>query len=839
MMYLKTYQVKVVSALKAFFAKAHSTKTEIEKASSLLPANLRQSLNWVSATYQNLGYSFQDLPRTGLGNPYPRVVIKVPTGGGKTLLAVEAIREYQNLFVQRKTGLVVWVVPSETIYTQTVQKLRDKGNYLRQLLDQCSGGNTLIFEKGQRLTKQDVEQNLVVLFVMIQSVSRKNGKESLRVFQDSGGYEAFFPLDHRYDLHKQLIEQVPNLDVFAGTDSAMPQIKTSLGNAIRLTNPLMIIDEIHKVFSDQQRKTIDDLNPAMILGFSATPKENMNIIIRISGLELKNEDMIKLDMHILPPSNKRIIGWQTMLKEIKQHRDKLEKAATKLQKDRNIYIRPIALIQVEATGKDQRGKRNRIHSLDAKEQLIALGVPLDDIAIKTSAQNDIEDVDLFSQHCPVRYIITKEALKEGWDCSYAYILGVIPNVSSNTSITQLIGRILRQPFAKKTGIRELDESYVYYAKGSSGDLIKQVQTGFKQEGLEDLISKVKPRKSSDDVQTRVVKIRKEFSRKYRGAFYLPVWVMVEESGKKRKFNYHVDIKPNLGFESFQLSDPQIIAVANALSEETKERRTLAVTLDEQSHTKVEDEVTQVGEISEVSLSYATRRFSEVVENPFLARKKAEEFITLLENKCGRAKVKSHFGFIIAELVNFLNSYRFEREETAFRSMIQTGKLVLAVSDNPTVGYSVPTAESISIDRAPNPFSKYLYEDMELSSLNSLETKVAGILDQQEKLVWWFRNKISRGWYSIQGWRQNKIHPDFVAAKRKGDGALELVYVLESKGEHLLGSADTEYKNKVLQEMTKTKPQTYQMEINFGQVNENVAFYLVEQGKEDAEIRSLF
>ncbi len=564
----------------------------------------------------------------------------------------------------------------------------------------------------------------------------------------------------------------------------------------------------------------------------------MNIIVRISGLELKNEDMIKLDMHIIPPSNKRIIGWQTMLKEIKQHRDKLEKVAVKLQKDSNIYIRPIALVQVEATGKDQRGKHKRIHSLDAKEQLIALGVPPDEIAIKTSSQNDIEDVDLFSQHCPIRYIITKEALKEGWDCSYAYILGVIPNVSSNTSITQLIGRILRQPFAKKTGIRELDESYVYYSKGGSRDLIKQVQSGFKQEGIEDLITNVKYRTSGDN-QKKEVKIRKEFSRKYRGAFYLPVWVMIEESSNKRKFSYHTDIKPDLPFDSFQISDAQIIAVANSLSEETKERRTLAVTLDERSHTKFEDDVVHVDDITEVSLSYATRRFSDVIENPFLARKKVEEFISILENRCGRDKVKEHFGFIVAELVNYLHNYRLEREEAAFRNLMQTGKLVLAVSDDPDIGYSVPPTDSISVDRTPNPYSKYLYSDVELSSLNSLETKVANILDEQEKLVWWFRNKVSRGWYSIQGWRQNKVHPDFVAAKKKENGTLELVYVLESKGEHLLGSPDTEYKSKLLSEMTRTKAQPYQMELEFGKVNEQVAFYVVEQGKEDVSIRGLF
>jgi type III restriction enzyme len=836
--YLKNYQVKVVNALNAFYSKAHATKTEIEKAGKSLPEHLRHTLNWVSETYMQLGYNFQDVPHTGLGNPYLRTVIKVPTGGGKTLLAVEAIREYQNRFVQRKTGLIVWVVPSETIYTQTVQKLRDKGNYLRQLLDQSSGGNTLILEKGQRLTRQDIDENLVILFVMIQSVSRHNAKEALKVFQDSGGYESFFPLDHRYDLHKQLLEQVPNLDSISGADSAMPQVRTSLGNAIRLTNPLIIIDEIHRVFSDQQKKTIDNLNPSMVLGLSATPREDMNILVSISGLELKNEDMIKLDMHIFPPSTRRGSGWQTMLKEIKEHRDRLEQKATELLKNTGIYIRPIVLVQVEATGKEQRG-RGRVHSLDAKETLIEFGISADEIAIKTSAQNDIEDVDLFSQHCPIRYIITKEALKEGWDCSYAYILGVIPNVSSNTSITQLIGRILRQPYAKKTQVRLLDESYVYYAKGQSGDLIEQVKVGFKNEGLDDLIQKVKPRKSSEEVQAKTVGIKKEFLKNYRGSLYLPVWLKIEDAEKKRKFNYDIDIKPHLNFESVALTEEQSKRIEESLSEETKERKTFAVTLDEQSHTKIDTELSESKDVTEMSLSYMTRRFAEIVENPFLARKKASEYLGVLEGQLGKDKVRDHFGFVVGQLVDMLNGHRLSQEESVFKELLESGKVLLAVSDDENLGYLVPTKDAISVDRIPNQYQKNLYEDVEVSSLNSLEKKVADILDAQEKLLWWFRNKVSRGWYALQGWRKYKIRPDFVAAKKKEDGSIELVYVLESKGEQLLGNPDTEYKDSVMREMTKAKIQAYQLELKFGKINERAEFYVVGQGEEETKIRTLF
>jgi type III restriction enzyme len=138
-MFLKNYQIKVVGELKRFFQTARETRDAIETAKKALGKDAHY-LDWVQIAFNKLHKPYNDQSINGCGNYYPRICIKVPTGGGKTLLAVEAIREYKNLFDQRRTGLVVWIVPSETIYTQTVNKLKDKGNYLRQLLDQCSGG---------------------------------------------------------------------------------------------------------------------------------------------------------------------------------------------------------------------------------------------------------------------------------------------------------------------------------------------------------------------------------------------------------------------------------------------------------------------------------------------------------------------------------------------------------------------------------------------------------------------------------------------------------------------------------------------------------------------------
>ena len=842
-MYLKKYQIKVVNALRQFLQTARDTKTSFDIAKQALPENMRHTLNWVQTTFQTTGLEYKDRCTNGLGNSYPRMVIKVPTGGGKTLLAVESIREYQNLFAQKRTGLVVWIVPSETIYSQTVQKIRDKGNPLRQLLDQCSGNRTIILEKGQRLTTNDIEENLVILFVMIQSISRTNGKEALKVFQDSGGYDSFFPADNRYDLHEQLLKQVPNLDFISPLGTEQPLIMTSLGNAIRISKPFIIIDEIHKVFSENARKTIDSLNPEFVLGFSATPKAEMNVLVTITGLELKEEEMVKLDMHILPPLSKQENDWKAMVKEIKEHREKLEEIAKQYQKDTGVYIRPTALIQVEATGKDQRG-RGKVHSLDVKEYLVSLDVNPDEIAIKTSSQNDIEDVNLFSQDCPVRFIITKEALREGWDFSFAYILGIIPNVNSNTGVTQLVGRILRQPFARKTGVKELDESYVYYTKGDTREILDRVSTGFKNEGLEDLVTKLKFRDNEAINATKTVKIKKEFSEKFQNSFYLPVWVMVDKDGSKRRFNYETDIKPKIDFSKVLLDDEFLTKLESSLSNETKERKAFAITLNDSSKATFVEEQSQTNGKAEINIDYLTRRLNEIIENPFLARIIGTKHLSQIEEKIGQEKLKEHYSFIVSQLCKKFQEEKAKQEEEIFLEELKAQNLVLAVSDDDTVGFKIPKEDVITVSPIPSTYKYYLFDDVEITAMNTLERKVGDLLDKQEKILWWFRNKVNRKWYSIQGWQQNKIRPDFVAAKRTEDNHLELVYIIESKGEHLLGNVDTTYKKKVLDIMTKQKQlkniKAYQTQIPFEEyvINDKVECYLIEQGKEEEKIKEI-
>lgn len=841
-MYLKKYQQRVISEIKEYLRVAKETKLSFETAMEALPEDMRDSLNYVKKTHEKLKLEYNDESKNGLNRFYPRVNLKIPTGGGKTILAVEAIKEYQTLFAQKKTGLVVWIVPKEIIYKQTVERLRDKGHPYRQLLDQASGGKTIIAEKGQKLSKQDIEENLVILFIMSQSVSRTNSEESLKVFKDSGGFDSFFPEDNRYDLHYQWLEKVPNLDTM-WQNGEQAQLITSLGNAVRVSKPFIIIDEFHKVFTPLAKTTIDNLNPEFILGLTATPKELMNNLSKVTGLELKDEEMVKLDLHIIPPVGNIDNDWKAMLQSITNKRNVLEQKAIQYRQETGQYIRPIALIQCERTGKDQRGN-GFVHSEDVKEHLISEGINPSEIAIKSSDKNDIENIDLFSTDCQIRYIITQSALNEGWDCSFAYVLGIIPNVNSNTSVTQLIGRILRQPRAKKTGIKELDESYVYYSKGDTNNLLNNVIKGFEDEGLGDLVTQLQISNKPEVNPKKTVKIKEQF-KKYEYAFYLPVWVTTfGVENKFRKFKYAFDIKPYLDFENYFLTTEVISEIKNSLSKEKSERNTFSITITEENQIAPQVETIQNELKDNISLSYITGRFGEIIENAFLARKKAVEFIEILKNEIGIENLSNYFSFITALLTKHLEKYKHFREEQIFKEALNNGVIKLAITNDKNSGFRVPENDVITTTNSPNLYNLNLYDDVEISTLNTLEKKVIDVLEKQETTLYWFRNKVAKNWYAIQGWRENKIRPDFVVAKKKDNDKIEIVYLIESKGEHLLGNNDTTYKNQVFQTMTeqyKNKSiKTYQIEIDFGDnvLNDAVEAYLIEDKNEEQQIRQL-
>ncbi|MBI2058861.1 MAG: hypothetical protein HYT87_03745 [Nitrospirae bacterium] len=88
-------------------------------------------------------------------------------------------------------------------------------------------------------------------------------------------------------------------------------------------------------------------------------------------------------------------------------------------------------------------------------------IPTDQIAIATGQTRGVEDVNLFARQCPIRFIITIQALREGWDCSFAYVLCSVADTGSQRAVEQVLGRILRLPGAKRKRSPELNNAHAF------------------------------------------------------------------------------------------------------------------------------------------------------------------------------------------------------------------------------------------------------------------------------------------------------------------------------------------------------------------------------------------
>ncbi|MFT4202694.1 MAG: DEAD/DEAH box helicase family protein [Chitinophagaceae bacterium] len=791
-MKLKNYQDKVLKELKEYLSELSDFKAKYEKVLEF-DADMAKDYNFPKRAWEkSTGRSIYSSKINGLDEPMPDIYLKVPTGGGKTLLACHALDSIQKTYLKRETGLVLWVVPSTQIYRQTIKALKDRNHPYRQVLDISSGGRTLIKEKTEMFNRLDVEEHLVVLLLMLPSANRQN-KETLKVFRDQGGFTDFFPREDDFEGHKKLRELLPNLDCFTTEMEVFgTQIKTSLGNTLKVLRPLVVIDEGHRAYGETARNTICNFNPSFILELSATPPPNSNELVKITGRELHEEEMIKLDIHL---TNKTSLDWQDTLLASFEKRNDLEKKAKEYEANTGEYIRPICLIQVERTGKDQRDKKY-IHAEDAKEYLIKkCNVPESHIAIKSSEKDDIEGIDLFANDCEIRYIITKQALQEGWDCSFAYVLTVLTNPSSATGITQLVGRILRQPFARKTKVQDLDECYVFTFRQNAKSLVSDIKKGLEDEGLGDIAGRI----VSDEAGTytgglreREMQYRPGF-KKFEGKIYLPKFVVQEEKSW-RDIMFEADILRWIDWNDINIDEIKNLSLQNKLSKE--QEIVLGLSSEEQELLRETGRAEKTGTL-EIDLVFLSRQITELIPNPWYGYEIGKKAIDLLQTKYDRETVAANFVFIIEELKKILDKERNRLSEQVFRKMVSDKKLCFFLIENKG-GFVLPSRIKVKSNKQlvrndNTPIQKSLFDYVPEENINDLEKSVAIYLDEQEKLLWWYRN-MSRQDYHIQGWKRNKIYPDYIAANKYNDD-YRTVYVLETKGIHLRNE-DTKYKEDV-------------------------------------------
>lgn len=802
-MELKEYQLHSLSVVKTYF----EVLAEWKQKSELIP---EAEIDFPIKAWEKAGIRQSYRPRkNGIGQPLPNFCLKIPTGGGKTLLAVKIIDLVNFIYRKKKTGLVLWIVPTTQIYRQTIQNLKDRDHPYRQHLDLASGGRTLILEKTDRFSPLDVQENLVVLMLMLPSANRQT-KETLKVFKDSGGFQDFFPNEDNVQGNEEILKDIPNLDTYEKENGFWgKQVKTSLGNTLRTLSPVIILDEGHKAYSVGAQNTLRGFNPSIIIELSATPSKESSILVDISGRELLREEMIKLDLHVI---NKVSPDWKDTLLAGVNKRNTLERKALEYEANSGVNIRPICLIQVERTGKEQRGTRY-IHSEDVREQLIkTIGIPAEEVAVKTSEKDELKEVDdiggLMSKDCGIRYIITKQALQEGWDCAFAYVLVVLTNPASKNALTQLVGRILRQPGARKTKIRELDESYVFCFKQNANKLLASIKDGFNREGLGDLkgqiVSESDQEGEDETPPERIIKIRQRF-KKAAERTLLPVF-MVRYNKTWKPVNYEMDIAGKIAWDTINL-DP-VYSLTLTMSEE-KDMEHIATLSDDIRKVVEERHAIQLKDGGiRVDPVFMTRQLCDIVPNPWMSHELAQDVLAHLRRKYNDKMVAANFVFIIEEMRKQLDKEKDRLSEIIFKQMLASDQMrFLVIGRN--IDFTFPKSIKVkptsrTLNRKDGlPLQLSLFEFIPEEHFNETEKAVAWYLEGQKRLFFWYRNR-SRQDYALQGWRRYKIYPDFIftSVSSENEDDYEQVYIVETKGLHLLGSTDTDYKRKMFSICTK-------------------------------------
>ncbi len=389
----------------------------------------------------------------------PHVCIKVPTSGGKTFIACNALRTVFNAFDTSMPKVVVWLVPWSNLLQQTIDRLNDPEHPYNQKLNSLFNHRVQIYNKEQVQTGANfnptVVQDQLSIIVMSFASLRARNKEDRKAYQMNGQLATFA---EQYKDRSHLMED---------TDD------TALINVIRSYSPVVVVDESHNAESDLSVDMLKGLNPSLILDLTATPRENSNIVSLVPAKELKRNNMVKLPVIVYNHHDKtEVINSALHLQR------KLELKAEEEEKDGGKYIRPIVLFQAQPKTKDDNTTFEKI-----KKQLLDVGIAEEQIKIKTANIDELKGVELMSRECPVRYIITINALKEGWDCPFAYILASLADKSSAVDVEQILGRVLRQPYVMKHRAFQLNVSYVLTASAKFNETLQNIVEGLQASGF--------------------------------------------------------------------------------------------------------------------------------------------------------------------------------------------------------------------------------------------------------------------------------------------------------------------------------------------------------------------
>lgn len=723
------------------------------------------------------------------GSEIPSICIQIPTGGGKTIVACHLLHTLYQIHLQKKNdkGIVLWMVPTKIIEEQTLAALRNSNHPYRETLDEFFNNNILIFDSDEMKTIQpsDISDNLCIIVTTI---------AKFRISDIS--------TRHAYDASGDLLVHFQNI-----TSDKEALIRTnfngekmgreSLVNMIRINDPVIIADESHKAQTELTIEMYENLNPCFHLEYTATPNPSgdrtSNVLISTNAHRLKEEGMIKIPIILYEATI-----WQDAIRRGYEKRNELEEIAGREKEETGEYIRPIMLIQAEYDAETSRG----VHVREVEDFLHdTLEIPADQIRIRTGTIDNLEDGNtLLADTSAVRYIITVRALSEGWDNPFAYVLTTLARLGEEANRIQILGRVIRLPNQTRKQNSELNNSYVFTTFDNFENLFQTIQEELNDSGYP--VTDIQRGGINRPVQqTEDCEMKNQFK---NDDIRIPCIAI--RNGNLHKLSFRTDL---LG-EDFILNEQNI---PTNIQFHADRARTIVF------------DIRQTGELGLGFFGHDTilvedNDFGKEHILEFLDRKIRRENYTQLDKRAYIERIlNSELGndsdpdynnrvtrlsmacYPLLEKINeYIDRLEIDNARVNFMRFKEEGLLQI-------IHESLPHTIK-SYDRAYDRFSNHLYSWAE--GMNDAERRFAERIDLDTHTKWWFRNREKRDFF-IQGWEGRRFYPDFIVKSKSNKYA-----ILEYKGEHLRGNADTRYKEGIGNEWSELAGNDYK----FWMVDEN-------------------
>lgn len=444
----KTYQTKVLDIVAEFFGAAH----EKGAAAAYMDIAHRQDKNgkplnpYAAPAYQTFAEGLEDRAHA---------CVRVPTAGGKTYMAARSLEILHNYReehwakaggTEMRAPLILWLVPTSVIRAQTAEVLSGARHPCAAEIRKIFGNIRILdINDFDIIMPQDLTENGALFISTVQMFRAKN-TESRRIYAGKEDFDAHFS---RF---------LPNPAPAGLEFNSEGNPKHSFINLLHLARPIVVCDEAQGFTTELSREVLQRINPACVLEWTATPRrgqtagkdkrENIkhNVLWSIPAAELDKAEMIKMPVRVGEHEN-----WEQAAQAAAAERARLEKTAA----EHGEPVRPVALYKAESAAGDVTVQTLKTHLMSA------LQIAEEEIAVATGGEKELDGVNLLDAACKIRHIITVEALREGWDCSFAYVFCSAANVQSKTAAEQFLGRIMRMPFAQKRAHPDLNRAYAH------------------------------------------------------------------------------------------------------------------------------------------------------------------------------------------------------------------------------------------------------------------------------------------------------------------------------------------------------------------------------------------